>query len=231
MVTRALRWATSFRIIAAHLPRIDIFEKVASPADLEAVLAVEALTNPRLLDAANALRLVPPADRVTGPGATFVMAPFAYPHRGRFGDGSYGIYYAARTLATAIAETVHHRAVFLADTSEPPGVFEHRVIEAQIAGGFADAARERNAAALLAPTEYGPSIVFGAHVYAANGDGVVWPSVRAPRGRCVGVFRPRSIRDAHSAAYLGYRWNGAAIEDVFRIESLSGVYPEEPGAE
>jgi hypothetical protein len=30
--------------------------------------------------------------------------------------------------------------------------------------------------------------------------------------------------------YLGYRWDGSRIEDVFRIESLSGSYPEEPGA-
>ncbi|MDF2974655.1 MAG: uncharacterized protein K0R61_5105 [Microvirga sp.] len=42
------------------------------------------------------------------------MAPFTHlnPKGSRFSDGSYGVYYAADRLSTAIAETAHHFASF-----------------------------------------------------------------------------------------------------------------------
>jgi hypothetical protein len=30
--------------------------------------------------------------------------------------------------------------------------------------------------------------------------------------------------------YLGYRWDGASISDVFKIEPLNVPYSDEPGA-
>ena len=50
---------------------------------------------------------MPPARRVTGPGATIVMAPFTHtsPERpSRFSAGSYGLYYAAMRFETALRE-------------------------------------------------------------------------------------------------------------------------------
>ncbi len=54
------------------------------------------LVNPRLRNEAGAIHLVPPEERVTGPGATWVMAPFTHfnPNGSRFSDGTYGVYYA-----------------------------------------------------------------------------------------------------------------------------------------
>ena len=58
-------------------------------------------------------------ERVSGPGATPVMAAFTHlnPGGSRFSDGSYGVYYAAHSLETAIAEVSHHRAIFLRRTA------------------------------------------------------------------------------------------------------------------
>jgi hypothetical protein len=230
LVTVRVRWDRSYRVISARLPRLAIFERVSAPGDLAAVLEIEALTNPRLRDTARAIDLVPERERVAGPGSAFVMAPFAYPRRSRFSDGSFGVYYAARELPTAIAETKYHRALFLSDTNEPPGVFDHRVIEARIAGTFADAAREPNATALLDPDDYAVSQRFARSVRDADTDGVVWPSVRRERGRCVGAFRPSLVHDAHTTGYIGYRWDGTAIADTFAMTSLSADYPADPGA-
>ena len=60
-----------------------------------------------------------PEERVSGPGATPVMAAFTHlnPEGSRFSDGTYGVYYAAHSLETAIAEVSHHRAVFLRRTT------------------------------------------------------------------------------------------------------------------
>jgi hypothetical protein len=80
------------------------------------------LTNDRLLDEAGDINLVKPADRISGPGTTPIMAAFTHfnPEGSRFTDGSYGVYYAAKTIDPAIAETHFHRARFLAATQQPP---------------------------------------------------------------------------------------------------------------
>ncbi len=228
-MTVDVSWDTSYRIVAARLPRINIFEEISEPGDLDRVLALEALTNPRLREAAGHLKHVALEDRVVGPGAAFVMAPFAYPHVGRFTDGTYGVYYAGRELQTAIAETTYHRSLLWLDTNEMPFVSENRLIEARVQARMEDAKQQTNASELLSPSEYGPSIVFGRRVYERGGDGVIWPSVRDPRGICVGGFRPRPFSSARTTTYLGYRWNGKTIDDVFEMSSLTSDYPADPG--
>ena len=98
------------------------------------VFAIEALTNPRVRQELGALALVSPADRVSGPGATLIMAAFTHlnPEGSRFSDGSYGVYYAADTLDTAVAEVSHHRARFLARTAEPEIDVDLRWIQADL---------------------------------------------------------------------------------------------------
>ena len=67
---------------------------------------------------------MPLARRVTGPGASWVMAPFVHcsPLRpGRFSDGTFGLYYAGDSTEVAIAETIHHHAKTMRATAEPPG--------------------------------------------------------------------------------------------------------------
>ena len=196
-----VRWETSYRIVAARVPRVAIFEEIARPEDLENVLAIEAFANDRLREAAQTIALVPAEDRVVGPGSSFVMAPFAYVRPGRFSPGGVrGAYYAGESLATAIAAVA------------------------------ADANAEANRTALLDPDSYTASFVFGAQAYAGGHDGVIYPSVRRASGTCLGVFRPRCVHNAHTTKYLGYRWNGHRIDDVYELTSLTSQYPDEPGA-
>ena len=37
----------------------------------------------------------------------------------RFSDGTFGVYFAAAELETAIAETVHHFEIFARDSNDP----------------------------------------------------------------------------------------------------------------
>jgi hypothetical protein len=117
-VTR-IEWQPGWRIIPSRFPTIALFERVTAPDDLEAVFEVEALTNPRLRDEAGDIRLVSPDDRVSGPGASVIMAAFTHlnPQGSRFSDGSYGVFYAADDLDTAIAETAYHRERFMRATA------------------------------------------------------------------------------------------------------------------
>ena len=78
---------------------------------------------------------MPVADRVSGPNASIVMAPFTHlsPQGTRFTDGHFGAYYAAESIDTAIAETRFHRENFLRATSQPAIELEMRCYLADVA--------------------------------------------------------------------------------------------------
>jgi hypothetical protein len=71
-------WRPSYRLIHSRFPTVGLYDAIADPADLDAVFAIEALANPRLRDEIGELQLVEPAERVSGPGATPVMAAFTH---------------------------------------------------------------------------------------------------------------------------------------------------------
>ncbi|MEO7850781.1 MAG: RES family NAD+ phosphorylase, partial [Rubrivivax sp.] len=138
--TSAIEWKASHRLIASRYPTVSLYDAIADPADLEAVFAIEALTNPRLRDELGQLQLVPPEERVSGAGSTPVMAAFTHlnPEGSRFSDGSYGVYYASNHLETAIAEVSHHRALFLSRTAEAAIDIDLRLITATLAAPLHD---------------------------------------------------------------------------------------------
>jgi len=124
-----VEWAPCYRILPSRFPPIDLFEQVADPADLDAIHEIEGLTNDRLRDEVGDLSLVPQEDRISGRGASPIMAAFTHLNRSgdRFTDGSYGVFYAAHDLPTAIAETRYHREQFLGCTKEPAQEIDMRV--------------------------------------------------------------------------------------------------------
>lgn len=226
ITTSAVWWRSSVRIIPSRFPPIDLFERVADPADLEAVYAVEALTNPRLRESVGALHAVPVEDRVTGAGAGFIMAPFTHlsPDGARFSTGHFGAYYAALTRATAIAETVYHRERFLRATAQPAMELTMRVLLATVRGDLLDlrGARE-TATALYHPTNYAASQVFAATQRARGAAGIVYDSVRDPSGECVAVWRPRLVSACRQGAHLGYVWDGIRITAVYEKSKLRAL--------
>ncbi|RKF18971.1 RES domain-containing protein [Altericroceibacterium spongiae] len=222
-----LHWHPCYRIIPSRFPPIALFEDVADPEDLEAVYALEALTNDRLREEAGNLRLVPPEDRVSGPGTSPVMAAFTHlnPLGDRFTDGTYGVFYAGRTLATAIAETRYHRACFLAATAEPAQDIDMRVYAVNCTGTMHDIRGCRaERPELYHPEDYGASQNFAARLRDQGADGIVYDSVRFEAGECVAVFRPRLLSHCRQERHLCYVWDGKTIRDVYEKRML-----DEPG--
>jgi hypothetical protein len=217
---RRISWRPSYRLIASRYPTVGLYDRIADPADLDVVFAIEQLANPRIRDQIGELALVQPAERVSGPGATPVMAAFTHlnPEGSRFSDGSYGVYYAAHSLETAIAEVSHHRAIFLRRTDEPAIDIDLRLITANVEAELHDllepglAANESTRyASLLDPDDYGPSQALGRRLRAAESWGIRYPSVRHAGGECVGILRPRALRHAKAASHLALHWDGARI--------------------
>jgi len=222
--TARIAWRPSYRLVPSRFPPVTLFDRVADPADLEAVFAVENLTNPRVRQEIGDISLLPLEDRVSGPGTTPIMAAFTHlnPEGSRFADNTYGVYYAARTLATAIAETRHSRAVFLARTREPPIEVDMRTYQADVRGEFHDIRGRVDLNGVYDPDSYAAGQALGRALKAQNSNGIVYDSVRHPGGTCVGVFRPKLISNCIQGPHFCYVWDGARISTVYE-KRLYGV--------
>lgn len=213
-----LRWAQAFRVINSRYPPVDVFERVADPKDFEALLWLEQLTNPRVRESIGEIALVAPEERVAGPGASWVMAAFTHIGRSsRFSDGSFGVYYAARYLETAIAETAYHFGRFLRATAEPRGTeIQLRVlISSRIDAVFHDA--RRGHPALHDPENYAAPQALGKALRSEGSNGVVYASVRHAEKPCLAVFRPKAIPKPRQGPHLGYHFDGERVDRWIRI--------------
>lgn len=214
----AVHWKPCHRLIASRFPTVGLYDTIASPEDLEVVFAIEALTNPRVRQELGQVSLVPAADRVVGSGATLIMAAFAHlnPQGSRFSDGQWGVYYAADSLETAVAEVSHHRALFLARTAESPIDVDMRWVKADLRDTLHDLRGHRaSKTPLYDPDHYGASQAFARTLRSAGSHGIVYDSVRRSAGKCVAVFRPKSLSKAHSAGHIALRWDGRGISHWF----------------
>lgn len=213
----SIAWLPSYRIVPSRFPPVGLFDRVADPADLGAVYAIEALTNARLRQEVGEISLVPPEERVAGQGSTPIMAAFTHlnPSGSRFSDGSYGVYYAGETLDTAIAETRYHRENFLAATSEVAMDLDMRVYLTDIQADLHDIRGRADLKAVYDPNDYVESQKLGLALKAANSWGLVYDSVRWKGGVCVGVFRPRALSNCRQGQHLVYSWNARKIDTVY----------------
>jgi RES domain-containing protein len=222
--TRREPWAKSVRIVSSRFPPTSLFDRVADPRDLDAIFALEGLTNPRIRHELGDLSLVPPEERVTGPGTTPIMAAFTHlnPSGSRFADGTFGAYYAARHVDTAIRETAYHRERFLRDGSIGPLTLQMRVYYADLQDkAFHDIrGMKARAAAWYDPNNYAASQKLGAALRENNSWGIFYDSVRHDGGECIAVFRPRALGPVIQGPHFGYVWDGTRISQVHELREL-----------
>lgn len=220
MTTRRVDWPLAWRIVASRYPPINLFERLtADTAVWDALIALEQLTNPRIRDEVGNIALVSAEQRVSGPGASYVMASFTHlnPRGSRFSDGSYGVYYAASEIETAVAETVFHFEVFARDSGDPPRMEDMRVLVGAVDAEFEDvgAVSEPRRSQVLDPGSYAEAQAYARELRDGGANGVVYPSVRRAGGECVGSFRPRAVGLPRQERHLKYRWNGVRVDRYF----------------
>ncbi len=215
---RRVRWQQACRIVPTRYPAISLFDRVADADDFDALYALEAMTNERIRAELGQVERVPPEERSYGPGSGPIMAAFTHLNvlGSRFSAGRYGVFYAARERATAVAETRYHHARFLAATDEPPMHLPMRLYHVVIDARLHDMRPPGpDTSAWLDPVDYGAAQTLGAALHASGSAGVVYPSVRDERGHCVGLFKPRGASGCVHAAYLLYAWDGRQFTDVY----------------
>jgi RES domain-containing protein len=212
--TTHIDWPGARRIIRSIFPPIDLFEDIADPSDWLLLISAEQKTNPRLMAAIGNLDLVPPARRVSGPGASWLMAPFTHasPDRpSRFSDGTFGVLYVAQDVRTALLETVHHHGRFMAATRQAPGwTSDFRELMLTIDATLHDLRGTSHPA--LAPDDYSMSQALGSTLRSGGSEGIAYPSQRDAGGECTALFYPDLARDVRQGRHLSYHWDGARVD-------------------
>lgn len=211
-----------YRIVSSRFPPVSLFDRITEPGDLEAVFAIEAMTNDRLRQEVGDISLVPVEDRVVGRGSTPIMAAFTHlnPDGGRFTDSTFGAFYGGLTIGTAIAETKYHREKFLATTEAGrPIDIDMRVYLARLDGDLHDV-RNGAPAAIHDPNDYSISQALGRRLRSEGSNGIIANSVRDEGGTCVAVFRPRLLTACRQERHLAYRWDGEHIASIFEKREL-----------
>lgn len=210
-------WHPAYRIVPSRFPSINLFDRVASPEDFDALYALEAMTNDRIRDEVGDIELVPKAERLYGEGSGPIMAAFTHlnPLGSRFSDGSYGVFYAARDKLTAIAETQYHQANFLRATAEPPMQLQMRVYHVEVSGRLHDLRMLDRSDPIYHPDSYAASQSVGRQLRMQGSNGISYASVRLQERECVAVFRTAAVSNCRHASQMLYQWDGARFSDVY----------------
>ena len=218
--------------LASRYPPIDLFERVSTdPAVWDALIAAEALVNPRVRDEVGEINLVPPArarqraGRQLRHGGVHASEPERLALQRRL---------LRRVLCragfrTALRETAHHFARFASDSQDGPRYEDMRVLVGRIDARLHDVASlppaERDR--ILDPDSYAASQPFGAALRDAGSPGLTYPSVRDPGGQCAAAFRPKVVGIPVQTKHLKYHWDGRRVGRYFdyATESWHPVWP------
>ena len=216
--TSTLAWNPTYRLVPSRYPPVGLFDRVANADDLDVIFAIEAITNPRLRDEIGEIRLVVRNDRIVGTGSSVVMAAFCHlnPEGSRFSDGTWGVYYCASSLEVAVAEVSHHRANFLRATAQLPLDIDMRCYVGHVTKPLHDL-RPKTWSKMHDLDDYAAPQALAKRLRVDNAWGVVYRSVRAPGGACVGVFRPNGVDlPVKQGGHASLRWDGVRICDWYR---------------
>ncbi|MGH9372219.1 MAG: RES family NAD+ phosphorylase [Vicinamibacterales bacterium] len=206
-----IRWRRAPRVIPSRFPAAGLFDRVAGAADLEAVFELEWWTNDRISAEIGLLQRLPKEEWVVGrPMASVIMAAYCHPRVGgaRFSDGERGAWYAARSIDTALAESIYHRTRELGEVGGYETHVQMRVYLADFSARFHDVRTMRGASALYDREDYGESQRFARGLLDAGANGLVYRSVRHAGGECLACFRPALVRNVRVGGHYELRWEG-----------------------
>jgi len=211
-----VKWQPAFRLVSSRFPPIGPWDRIAHPNDFDTLAEIEGLTNPRLREEMGRLQTIPKNRRVAGPNTTPIMAAFTHfdSTGSRFSDGTYGVFYAAYALETAIEETKFHRSLFLSRTRVPPMEITMRCYTMDIHSKLHDI--RKGFAELYDPNHYITSQKIGRSLRDADSNGLVYWSVRHVGGECVAIFWPDQVGACVQTQHFGYYWDGQRISHVIK---------------
>jgi hypothetical protein len=218
---RLVRANDTSRLVPSRHTEETVLARIADDDEhLKDVIALDAATNDRLLAENDRAPGIPSHELVFGvPWFRIVNAAFshAHPNGGRFNGPDRGAWYAGFELETAQAEVAHHKWLELSEVGwleEEATYVEYR---ADFSAEFHDLRGRREFRACLDPDSYVASQRLAADLLAAGSLGVVYPSVRRPKGSCVACFRPALVGNVRQGSRYRFRWSGSPSPAIERV--------------
>jgi RES domain len=168
-------------------------------------------TNDRLLAERELLPGISAQELVTGiPYASVVNASFthAHPQGSRFAGPDRGAWYAAFDARTSQAEVAFHKTVQLAEINRFFDDVTYDDYLADFDSDFHDLRDASDQVACLDPDSYVASQTLAEELLDSGSHGIVYPSVRRPRGTCIACFRPALVTNVRKGPTYRFVWDG-----------------------
>ncbi len=198
----AIRQDHTHRLIPSRPSEQNVLGRLAEGEhELQELFELDGATNERLLGESNLLPGISVHELLFGlVYAHIVNAAFTHAHPGgsRFNGPERGAWYAAFELETAQAEIAFHKSQELREINwGEPETFTFDDYLADFRAGFHDIRGDATHAECLDPNSYVTSQRLGRELLASGSGGIVYPSVRRPKGTCLACFRPALVTNVH----------------------------------
>jgi hypothetical protein len=187
---------------------------------LEDLAALSSVTDERLLAERGLLPAISPYELVAGvPHSQVINSAFTYAHPlgSRVNNADRGAWYAAFQLPTAQAEVAFHKTVHLAEVGRYEDEVEFDDYLADFNGEYHHLRRTKRFAACLDPASYVASQTLAEKLLESGSAGVIYPSVRRPRGTCIACFDPKRVVNVRRAGRLRFSWRGKPTPQIVRV--------------
>ncbi|MFA5677985.1 MAG: RES family NAD+ phosphorylase [Pseudomonas sp.] len=224
-LTLASNPVTGYRLINSRFPPIRLFDDVASPEEFEALYALQARTNPRILGELGRLELIPRSEIPFGiPGCSYATAPFNHinPDGSRFSSGEYGVLYIADEIKTALAEVAYHQQRYW------KGVHGRKFDRVMLRGlncrfdegQMLDATGLAESDPVRDPSDYTAARQLAREVRKAGRAGIRYKSARRHGSTCWALFTPRPVTSIKQTAHYEMVWDGSEIVAINQLKAL-----------
>lgn len=214
------------RLIPSKFPPVLLFDWAETKEEVEQIAALEGLTNPRLEDELGNINLVSKDEWIGGEGTTPIMAAFTHiGYESRFSDGTFGVYYAADSVETAIKETLFHRERFYRASNEAACSITMREYITNVVQPLVELTPEHHPECFNPdPEYYSESQKMALKLKSKNEWGISYRSIRDAEGGCVAILRPKALRyPVMQGAHYKYMWDGSSIYDVYKESRLRNI--------
>lgn len=216
----ALRQFDTWRLLPSRFADLD--DSVLAPLSdnddtLRDLFDLDNATNARLRGEAGLLPGIGMDELVFGvANFRIVNAAYTYarPEGSRFNDGARGAWYCAFDAHTALAEVSFHKTVEYAEIGRFDDSVTYQAMLADFNASFHDIRAARAFRKCLDPRSYVASQELANTLLELGSMGIVYPSVRAPRGTNLACFRPALVGNVRKGAAYRLTWAGSPTPSV-----------------
>ena len=220
--TTLVRKFDTHRLVPAkYRPRSEsVLTRIADDdAHLADIFDLDHATNERLLAENGRVAAIGPRELIFDvPGYRVVNAAFAHPHPlgSRFNGPERGAWYSAFELATSQAEIAFHKTTEYAEIGRFDDQVTYDDYLSDVSAELHDLRSEPRFADCLSKTSYIASQRLAARLFDGGSLGIVYPSVRRPKGTCVVCFRPSLVTNVRRGGTYTFVWEGSPVPKIRR---------------